>query len=249
LSDRGHQACHGVVEGEDVLLAVGAGAGDLDVQRAGDEAADVEEGQAALVLLVGLGGLADDDGVEHDEGVGAGVGRDHDRGGAADAGLRGGYAHALAEDVLLPGPLQGGEQPGDDRARLAFLVGEPERDGWLVQDRVAVLDDAGCLHPVCRSAQFGVLLGVVGPAAEPPFEPVTGAHWRVAGCPGEYGLAAAVGAGRGGAQRDGLGGGGGLGAQTTGPSAAGNTRLTDRRLVGSRTARWNHGPHRPSSTV
>jgi hypothetical protein len=51
----GHQPGHGVVEGEDVLLAVGAGAGDLDVQRAGDEAADVEEGQAALVLLVFLG--------------------------------------------------------------------------------------------------------------------------------------------------------------------------------------------------
>jgi uncharacterized protein (TIGR04141 family) len=37
-----------------------------------------------------------------------------------------------------------------------------------------------------------VLLAViVGPAAEAPFEPVPGSHWRVAGCPGECGLAAA----------------------------------------------------------
>jgi hypothetical protein len=46
---------HCVVEGEYVLPAVGVGAGDLDVQWAADEAADVEERQAALVLLVGLG--------------------------------------------------------------------------------------------------------------------------------------------------------------------------------------------------
>jgi hypothetical protein len=62
---------------------------------AGHEAADVEEGQAPLVLLVGLGGLADDLWVEHDQGLGTGVGRDDDRGGAGDADLRSGDACAL----------------------------------------------------------------------------------------------------------------------------------------------------------
>ena len=54
------QPRHGVAEREDVPLAVGADAGDLDMQRPGDEPANVEERQAALVLLVGLGGLTDD---------------------------------------------------------------------------------------------------------------------------------------------------------------------------------------------
>lgn len=186
-------ACHGVIEREDVLPAVGASAGDLDVQRAGYQAAYVEEGQAAFVLLVGFGGLADDLEVEHDEGLGAGVGRDDDGGGASYADLRGGHAHAPAEDVLLAGPLQRAEQLGDHGIRLVFLVGEPEGDGLLVQDRVTVLDDAGCLHPVCRGAQCRMLLAVVGPVAEAPLEPVPCADWWVAGCPGEYGLVAAFG--------------------------------------------------------
>jgi hypothetical protein len=101
-----------------------------------------------------------------------GGGRDHDGGGAGDADLGGGDAHALAEDVLLAGPLQRAEQPGDHRLRLACLVREPEGDRLLVQDRVAFLDDAGCLHAVCRSAQVRMLPGVVGHAAEAPFEPV-----------------------------------------------------------------------------
>jgi riboflavin biosynthesis pyrimidine reductase len=176
-----HQPGHSVVEDDDVLPAVRPGAGDLDVQRAGDEAADVEEGQAALVLLVSLGGLADDDGVEHDDGLSAEVGRDDDRGGAGDADLRGSDAHALAEDVLLAGPLQRAEQLSDHRFRFSGLFGEPERGGLLVQDRITVPDDTCRLHAVCRGAQLWVLLAVIGPGAEAPFEPVSGADWRVAG--------------------------------------------------------------------
>ena len=121
----------------------------------------------------------------------------------------------------LAGPLQRGEQLGDHGFGLGGLAGEPERGGLPVQDRVAGLDDAGGLHPVCRGAQFGMLLAVAGPAAEAPFEPVPGADRRVAGCPGEYGLGAAPGAVGLGTQRNGLGGGGGLGSPHDGVERGG----------------------------
>jgi len=57
-----------------------------------------------------------------------------------------------------------------------------------------------------------MLLTAIGPAAEAPLEAVPRPHGRIAGRPGEYDLTAADGTGRHGAQRDRLGGGGGLGA-------------------------------------
>lgn len=54
--------------------------------RAGDEAADVEEAEAVLVLLVGLLGAVGDSGVEEDDGGGV-VGWHDDAGGAGDADL------------------------------------------------------------------------------------------------------------------------------------------------------------------
>jgi hypothetical protein len=95
-----------------------------------------------------------------------GSGWDHDGGGAGDADLRGGHAHALTEHVLLADPVQRPEQPGDHGVRLVGLVRELEGDGPLVQDGVAVLNDSRCFHSVCRGTRFGTLLLVVGPVSE-----------------------------------------------------------------------------------
>src|SRR5260370_4201 len=54
----GDEAGHAVVEGEDVLAAVGAGAGDLGAQRARGAGAGGAEGQGTPALVVRLGGLA-----------------------------------------------------------------------------------------------------------------------------------------------------------------------------------------------
>ncbi len=113
----------------DVPVAVDIGVFDVQLQRPGDEATDVKEAQAALVLLVGLPGGFDDAGVEQRERVAArGT---HDRRGAVDADLRRGDAHALAEGVQGGYPFEGGGQLGDDPTRVLGLVGQGERAGRL----------------------------------------------------------------------------------------------------------------------
>src|SRR4051794_16729966 len=61
----------------------------------------------AAVLLNGYGHHA---GVEQDDWFGVGVRRSDDGGGALDADLRGGQAHALAEHVMLANTLHAGEE-------------------------------------------------------------------------------------------------------------------------------------------
>ena len=56
----GDEAGEAAVEGGDVAGAGGVLVFDVDGEGAGDAAADVEEGQAAFVLFVGVGGLVDD---------------------------------------------------------------------------------------------------------------------------------------------------------------------------------------------
>jgi len=81
-----------------VLVAVEAGTGDLDLKWPGHHPADIEEGQAAFVLLVALRGLADHARVEHNERFGVGLGLDDDGDGA---GVCRGTASAVVE-VSVP---------------------------------------------------------------------------------------------------------------------------------------------------
>ena len=63
----GYDTRDGAVENRDATNAVDVLVFDFDGERAGDFAADIEEGPAAFVLLVGFGGLTDDLRVEQAE--------------------------------------------------------------------------------------------------------------------------------------------------------------------------------------
>ncbi len=110
----GDEAGEGAVEGGDVAGAVGVLVFDVDGEGAGDVAADVEEGQAAFVLGVGVHGLVDDLGVE--EGDEVAVGGADDGGGAVDADLGCGQAHAFGEGVGGGDAVEGGAELGGDAA-------------------------------------------------------------------------------------------------------------------------------------
>src|SRR5262245_24453398 len=127
------------VEAGNASGAVGVLVLDVESHRAGDHAADVEEAEAAFVLLVAWG-LFDHDGVDERDRVLAGW---LDEGGsAADADLGGGDADALAKDVGGLDSAQGGGQLGDDSAGVLGLGWEVEGAGDLTEAGVAFLDGA-----------------------------------------------------------------------------------------------------------
>jgi hypothetical protein len=92
------------LEDGDATVAIDVLMLDVDDERAVDEAADVEEAETSLVLLVGLVAGFDDARVEERDHVG-GAGRAHDSRCAFDADLRRGDTHALAEGVDCRHPL------------------------------------------------------------------------------------------------------------------------------------------------
>lgn len=86
---------------------------DLDGQRTGDHAPDVEEAEAAFVLLVDPAGLIDDAPVE--QGDHLPIGGADQRGALSDVDLRRRKAHALGEIGDLADPLHRGDKLRDHR--------------------------------------------------------------------------------------------------------------------------------------
>ncbi|MDH6623253.1 hypothetical protein M2271_001040 [Streptomyces sp. LBL] len=92
--------------------------GDDDAERAGNPAADVEEAEAALELLVQVGGGLLDGSVQQNHRLGVGFRRDDHGGAAVDADWGSGDAHALAERVQLPYSADGVEEFTDEAAGM-----------------------------------------------------------------------------------------------------------------------------------
>jgi hypothetical protein len=118
----GDEASHPALEGRDHPFPVQPDVLDAQPQRAYYQATDVEEGQAPLVLLVGLGRLVDDTRIEQHHRIGAAFGWAYDSGRLDEPELRRRETDALVEDVQLVDLLQRGDQPVDDFARRRLLA-------------------------------------------------------------------------------------------------------------------------------
>ena len=79
----------------------------------------------------------------------------------ADADLGCCQAHAFAKHVVLADAGHRRQQLVDEEPGLDSLAGQVEGRGNASEDRVAVLDDSGCFHPVGSEPQLGGVLVVV----------------------------------------------------------------------------------------
>lgn len=135
-----------VGEPRQVSGAVEAAVSDEDAQRARHESSDIEEAQAAFVLLVLVLGCLGDVGVQQHDGLCPSIGWEDDGGRSGRSRSGGGgdaHALALAERVKFSDASDCVHQRGDDLLGLFSLGGQVEGTSGEAEDGVAVLDDAG----------------------------------------------------------------------------------------------------------
>jgi hypothetical protein len=238
----GDETGHAALEDGDPLGAVDVDVLDADGERTGDLAADVEERQAPLVLLVGLGRFFDDARVEQGDRLTVGertiaAARSMPTCGAATPMPFPKTCTVEARSRRRSVRRRPGGHPRPRRAR--------RRARGLRQDRVALLDDADGAHPLARG-RFGLqhvqCILLVWTGSELPFKPIPGVQRGVFGDqektrrPSSSVRRIAV--------RNGIASAVMLVSvpHTCGSSSAGKSRRTLSRCVGRRTARWNQIP-------
>lgn len=191
----GDEAGHAVGESGQPGAAVEVVVRDNDAESPGNASADVEETEAALELLVLVGGGLLDRGVEQHERVGGRIRGDDHCGGAVEAELGGGNSHSLAERVQFPDPADGAEEFTDDAFGLLCFSWQVERARWGGEDGSAFLDDADVRYGLARGeGAHRCVLFRVGSRLETPLQAVPGMQGWIHRRPAEDGPVSSPGA-------------------------------------------------------